>query len=324
MIVSEAPAKVIFFGEHSVVYGYPALAAAISLKTTVEINKKNLQTSFLRSDPLNIEWRLDKEAPEALKPLERIIELIENESGKSLRKGLYIRIKSDVKPGSGLGSSASVAVALTGALFKYYDWDTDLNEINKIAYEAEKVAHGTPSGIDNTIATYGGFVKFVKKEKDPLIEKTIIEETFPIILVDTGLGRSTKVAVSKVRKLFERHSSFVKKIFETIGNIAERVWDYITLKKVDLNILGDLMNLNHGLLNAIGVSNYVIEDIVDTAKRLGALGAKITGAGLGGYVLILPPPGKEQILVNGLRKKYKGVYLTTISNSGLAVTEIHG
>jgi len=321
MIISEAPAKVILFGEHSVVYGYPALAAAISLKTTVEIKEKNISVSLLRSDPLDIEWRLDKEAPETLKPLEKIIEIIENESNKNLRKGLYIRIKSDVKPGSGLGSSASVAVALTGALFKYHDWNIDLNEINRIAYEAEKVAHGMPSGIDNTIATYGGFVKFVKKESSPLIEKAIIDGTFPIVLVDTGLGRSTKVAVSKVRELFQKHNSFVKKIFETIGSIAESVWNHIVLRKIDLNLLGDLMNLNHGLLNAIGVSNRIIEEIVDTAKKLGALGAKITGAGLGGYVMILPPPGKEQKLVNELKKKYRDVYLTTVSNAGLMVSK---
>jgi len=319
MIVSEAPGKVILFGEHSVVYGYPALAAAVSLKTRVELKEINQEVSTLESIPLNLTWRMNKGSPPLLKPLERVIYLIEKEADRSLRQNLYIKIRSDIKPGSGLGSSASVAVALTGALFKYLDWDIDLELINKIAYEAEKVAHGTPSGIDNTIATYGGLVKFIKTKDYPIIEKISLDESFPLVLVDTGLGRSTKVAVSKVRGLLDKYDHFVKKIFETIGGIAEKIWDLFTSKNLNLEIIGELMNLNHGLLNAIGVSNARIEEIINFARELGALGAKITGAGLGGYVLILPPEDNLNLIVDELKKKFGAVYLTSISNTGLNV-----
>lgn len=321
MIVSEAPGKVILFGEHSVVYGYPALAAAISLKTRAVLTETGSRVSVVKSIPLSSTWQLDEEASNDMKPIKRIIELLSEEFDKNLKSGIEITIESEIKPGSGLGSSASVAVAVTGAIIRYLGLDLDLDFVNKIAYEAEKIAHGTPSGIDNTIATYGGLLKFIKKESGPVVEKVSVDKNFPILLVDTGLGRSTRVAVANVRKLFERYREITEHIFRTIGEIAESVWREISSGRIDFKTIGDLMNINHGLLNAIGVSNSKIEEIINIARKNGALGAKITGAGLGGYVVILPPEDKISTLYKILKDKYKKVYLTSIAKTGLRVYE---
>ncbi len=323
MIISESPSKVILFGEHSVVYGYPAIASAINLKTYVNVTQQNGYTTIF-SESLNLRWTYNERIPGEFLPLKRIIDVIEEKYGVTLKNGLKIDIKSDVRPGSGLGSSASVAAAFAGALLYYIKGKLDAKELNEIAYEAEKVAHGTPSGIDNTVAVNGGIIKFVKTDNGPLIEKIKLNQEIPLIIVDTGLGRSTRVAVSKVRELFSIESNLIKKIFEGIGHIAERIWEDLSKKRISLKKIGQLMNVNHGLLSAIGVSNSRIEEIVNYSREIGAYGAKITGAGLGGYVLVLPNENNIDEIFEKLRDRYgyEKVLKIKTFNMGTVVREI--
>ncbi|MGQ4891969.1 MAG: mevalonate kinase [Candidatus Njordarchaeia archaeon] len=320
MIVSEAPCKIILFGEHSVVYGHPAIASAINLKTYTYLKEKNGRTSIY-SEALNQKWIYGEKIPKHFEPLEKIFKVIEERYGTDLSRGLDITIKSDTKPGSGLGSSASVATSLTGALLMYVKGKINKEEVNEIAFEAEKVAHGKPSGIDNTVATYGGIIKFVKRANGPKIEKMKLPKDISLYIVDTGLGRSTRDAVQKVYHIFQRERDLVKRIFENIGSIAEKVWNEFVGGRINLERLGRFMNINHGLLNAIGVSNSRIEEIVNYARELGALGAKITGAGLGGFVIILPSEKTKEELYNGLKNRYIHVYNVKIHNDGINVLQ---
>ena len=321
MIISEAPSKVILFGEHSVVYGYPALASAINLKTYVKLTE-TVGKTVIFSEPLSMKWAYGEKTPLEFKPLERIIRIVEDRYNIDLSRGLKLDISSEVRPGSGLGSSASVAAALGGALLYYTKNKVSLEELNYLAYEAEKVAHGTPSGIDNTVAVNGGIIKFVRTDNGPLIEKIRIPRDIPLIVVDTGMGKSTKQAVSKVRELLNKEYEIVKRIFEGIGNIVERIWNDFNNKILDLRRIGQLMNINHGLLSAIGVSNSRIEEIVHFAREKGALGAKLTGAGLGGYVLVLPSEDNIEEIYSALKNRYKRVLKVAIYNKGTTVKEL--
>jgi len=320
MIISEAPCKIILFGEHSVVYGYPAIASAISLKTYVEIEEINGGTE-LYSYSIGQRWVYGENETIEYKPLIRIIKYFEDEYNINLSRGLKITIRSDVKPGSGLGTSASVAAALTGALFKYINKKPTKEEVNKIAYEAEKIAHGKPSGIDNSVAVYGGVIKFVKKENSYTIDRIESTPNIDLVIIDTGLGRSTKVAVEKVYKLYSREKNTLTKIFESIGLIAEEAWNELHNTTPDRERLGRLMDINHGLLSAIGVSNYKIEEIINKARELGALGAKITGAGLGGFVIVLPKEREVEEIVTKLSKIYQTVYSVKLEKEGVRVYE---
>ena len=320
MIISEAPCKIILFGEHSVVYGYPAIASAINLKTYVKIFEKSGLTEIYSKSYKKI-WRYGENVVEEYKPLISLLKYFEENYGADLSRGLKIEIDSDVYPGSGLGTSASVAAALTKALFKYIGRDASREEVNRVTYVAEKVAHGKPSGIDNSVAVYGGIIKFVRRGENFDISRIDSPPKINILIIDTGLGRSTKMAVEKVYKLFKKEQHLVEKIFESIGIIAEEAWNELRKNKPNLEKIGTLMNLNHGLLNAIGVSNLKIEEIVNYVKALGALGAKITGAGLGGYVIALPAEENIETIFEELSKRYANVYNVEIGWEGVKVYE---
>ncbi|HIE14305.1 TPA: mevalonate kinase [Candidatus Bathyarchaeota archaeon] len=155
-------------------------------------------------------------------------------------------------------------------------------KIFQLAYESERVIHGTPSGIDPAISTYGGVVLYRRNEGvRPLQVKTDI----PIVVGETGFERSTGDMVAKVRKLRDTYPSLIDPIIRIGGLIVKEALH--ALEEGDLKVLGDLMNIDHGLLSAVGVSSCTIEKLVYMARQAGALGAKLTGAGGGGCIIAL-------------------------------------
>jgi len=285
-----SPSKIILFGEHAVVYGYPAIAMALNLGTRVTLKESPERSMKILSENYNIEWNVfNEEPPPIFKPFKRIIDVIAKKFPKKVNalKGIEIHISTQAPAASGLGTSASTAVAFTAAVLKYLGISLSANLINEIAYEAEKVSHGRPSGIDNYIATYGGVIKFTRNEEGPRIERLNVENELPLLLVYTGVERKTKEAVEYVAELRKKLPSFIDGIFDIIGEISERVWNMFKNRNMDLEMLGNLMNINQGLLSAIGVSSEEIEKVVFALRKAGAIGAKLTGAGIGGCVIAL-------------------------------------
>ena len=288
-VVASAPAKVILFGEHFVVYGKPAIVMAINKRAYVKAKKRDDKKIYINS--LNLKasgfFENEKFTPktgglEARKKLEPVKAVIERIFQLHERKcGLEVEIDSKIPVAAGLGSSAAVAAATAMAVSTLLDIKIEKKEIFNIAYEAERLVHGTPSGIDPAIATYGGTMVFQNMNMQSLTVSCEI----PLVIGNTGLERSTGELVAKVRINKEKYPSIVNPIIEAGGEIAERARR--ALENGEIEVLGELMNINHSLLSAVGVSHKLLDRLVAAAREAGALGAKLTGAGGGGCMIAL-------------------------------------
>lgn len=265
--------KCILFGEHFVVYGIPAIGVGLGKKAEVEIAEAQRMT-------------IESEEIKNPKIFLRAFGAIKKEMG--VRANFSVRVKSEIPLGSGMGASAAISVGFARALANYYKTLFKGEEIAAFAYQGEKIFHGHPSGIDNTLAAFGGTIYFQKRAPElggNIIRHLKIKRPFWIVIGNAERLSSTKELVANVQNLKKRNEDVFAYLFEAERRIIARA--EIALKKGDLEEVGQLMNLNHGLLSAVGVSTLGNEQIVYIAREAGALGAKITGAGGGGACIAL-------------------------------------
>jgi len=321
-VVASAPGKVILYGEHSVVYGEPAIAIALSKRAYATVYP--LSTSTIEIDAVNYGIRaefpqerkitdLKRKKLKILQPIwEACLQVLEYTNTK---QGLKLRIESEIPRGAGLGSSAAVAVSTIMAVSTLLGAELPLQTISKLAYEAEKIVHETPSGIDNTIATFGGGILFKKGN----ITKINVKENIPLVIGDTGIERITKRLVLKVKSLKKKYDDIVTSIIKSIGLIIPEALKALT--EGDLLTLGELMNINQGLLDALGVSTREISRLIYAARIAGAYGAKLTGAGGGGCIIALAPPEKQKAIAEAIEKEGGKSLITKISIRGVKIEE---
>jgi len=290
-VVASAPAKVILFGEHFVVYGEPAIVLAIDKRAHAKVENRNDKCLHVRSTNLNLAGHFEnetfkieqgdaKEAKSKFEPVKLAVEKVLEKYGEKV--GLDIEISSSVPVAAGLGSSAAVVAATTAAVGALLNVKLSKEDVFRITFEAEKVVHGTPSGIDPAISIFGGTLLF---QMDTGFKPLDARMDIPLIIGDTGVERSTRVQVEKVRNIRERHPQIVEPIMRVAREIVLRAVD--ALKENDLETLGELMTINHALLYGVGVSDESLEWLINAARKAGALGAKLTGAGGGGCMIAL-------------------------------------
>jgi mevalonate kinase len=211
-------------------------------------------------------------------------------------KGVDIEVKSEMPVGAGLGTSAAVSVATVAAYSYAMGYELTKKEIAKLGWQVEKEVQGIASPMDTAISTYGGFIRIQLFGKDKYDIKPIATTAdLPIVIGYVERQAKTKDMVEQVKKLKDRYPDVVDGIMDLIGAItdeAEKV-----LRDNDLVRLGELMNMNHGLLDALGVSTKKLSEMVYAARSAGALGAKLTGAGGGGCVIALSPEKQEAVEV---------------------------
>lgn len=321
-VIASAPAKIILFGEHFVVYGKPAIVMAIDRRAYVKAKPRTDNKVHIYSLNMEISGFFENEkfklesgglkTEEKLKPINMVAEKIFQIHGE--RIGLDIEINSKIPVAAGLGSSAAVAAATTAAICRLLGIKLSKDEIFKITYEAERLVHGTPSGIDPAIATYGGVIIF---RKDEGIQPIEVEYEIPLVVGNTCLERSTGELVAKVRKNREKYPSILNFIIEAGEKIVERAQK--ALKNNELEVLGDLMNINHSLLSAIGVSNEHLDRLVNAARRAGALGAKLTGAGGGGCMIALARRKALEQIVSAIRQAGGTPFIAEKSDKGVRI-----
>jgi mevalonate kinase len=228
-------------------------------------------------------------------------------------RNVHVDANCQIPIGAGLGSSASTTVATISAVAKSRGTRLDRREIYKLAFIPENYLHGQPSGVDQATCTYGGIIQFRKPSKI----KAISVKRPPIILVcDSGIHRSTKALVgSVVRKSREQTSRFQAHLEEVTG-ISNAVVNAV--KKEDDNELGSLMNRNHELLRRIGVSTPRLDGLVIAARKAGALGAKLTGAGGGGCIIALCANEKARSsIAKELRREGGTIYNVSLDLQGV-------
>jgi len=275
--------KVILFNEHFVVYGIPAIASAIDKKTVAEVKRLHEKKLILHDEREATPGYKEEKKEHQKESLQFILKAM------GIEEGLEIVLKGDLRAASGIGASAASCAAIARAIADEFGLSYDDEKINEVAYEGEKGYHGTPSGIDNTVATFGGLVWFEKGKK---MERLQIERPVEIVMGDTGIVANTKKAVAGVRERKEKYPEKYKRIFERANELVYEARD--ALLHLDWKAVGGHMNKNHELLQKIEVSSKELDFLVGIARENGAYGAKMTGGGLGGYMVALTPSKELQ------------------------------
>lgn len=306
-VVASAPGKVTLFGEHAVVYGYPAIVAAISkrLHTKVtprrdhviqvvakDIKVPGIVLTYFSEEEVIVETDY-KTSMSALSYVRTAVDVVREYLG--INKGAAIEVTSEMPVGAGLGTSAAVSVTTIAGYAAAHGYALRKEEIRDLAWEVEKRVQGRASPMDTSIATFGGVLKIVPGEGEPRIEALDAPEDLPFVIGYVEREAGTKEMVARVARLRERFPNIIEEVMSLIGRVTEEAEK--ALKNGDLVTLGTLMNINNGLLDALGVSNKRLNELVYAARWAGALGSKLTGAGGGGAVIALSPGREEQVEV---------------------------
>ena len=273
--------KIILLGEHAVVHGRHAIACPVPLtiRAVVEDGDRGVELLIPR---WGVEYQLAK-PPEQRRSFEQAAGAILDQLGLSHRT-MRIEVFPDVPRGMGLGGSAALAVAIVRALDLHFRLGLSDVEVNELAYLSEQNAHGQPSGIDNTLATYGQPLVY-RRGTPPMVELLNIPQPLSIVVGMTHSEGLTARTVANVADARQRNPRLYEKIFDDIDGLVLQAVSAI--QDNDVGTLGDLMNINQGLLNALQVSTPELERLIGIAREAGAAGAKLTGGGGGGAMIAL-------------------------------------
>jgi len=280
--------KVILLGEHAVVYGVPAIAVGISRGAMARVTPSKEGPSVLRLEGLPIDLRADDDERDLARSFRAVLE------ASSVRAPCLVEARADLPPGGGLGCSAALGVAIARAL----DPKADAQLVAERAMGWERVFHGNPSGIDTAVSAQGGCLFF---ERGRGFERVLLPAIGPAVGAEgsgaasagklllcvghTGTVSSTKSMVEGLARLRERRGPIVEKSFDAIRALVRNA--RLAIEAGDVKALGQLMDLNQMLLSGLFLSTQEIERLCGRAREVGALGAKLTGAGGGGCVVAL-------------------------------------
>lgn len=303
-ISASAPGKIILFGEHAVVYGRRAIAIPVT-----QVQARAVITPLIREPagriqlqavdlPLNAYLSdLDEEHP-----LRRAVELTLRALDIPRAPAMQIRISSSIPIAGGLGSGAAVSVAVIRAISTFLGKPLEVEEVSGLAYEVEKIHHGTPSGIDNTVVAYNQPVLY---QRDQPIQTFTPGGAFTFLIADTGITASTRELVGGVRERWQANQSAYEEIFDRVDSLCGQA--YLSLCAGDTEMTGRWMTENQHILHRMGVSCAALNELVNTALEHGALGAKLSGAGGGGNMIALvtaesAPAVKAALLNRGAKQ----------------------
>lgn len=307
-MIASAPGKVILFGEHAVVYDRPALAVPVKqVKAEVEVKEASHRGIWITATQIGLHAELSALAVDH--PIGAVIREVFQRAGRSPSASLDIHISSTIPPASGLGSGAAVSVALVRALAGQISHPISDAQVNDLVFEIEKLHHGTPSGIDNTVITYAAPVYFTRGKP---IETFRVDKPFTLVIGDTGVRAPTRKSVGDVRATWEKDRNRIEKMFDGIGEIVLQARRFIESGKPEQ--LGELMNRNHVLLRDLTVSSPELDRLVDAACRAGASGAKLSGGGRGGNMIALVEEENSQTIAKALMSAgARSTIITTVS-----------
>ena len=291
---ASAPAKVILFGEHFVVYGGPAILAAINKRISVDARiLTHEEDRIIISSDIGVvgEYQHNgdfnpleggSKAKAILDPLyEAIIQVLLTRNKK--KTGIEVSISSRVPLGIGLGSSAASCVATVAAVNSLFQKNTSRHQVCELAIESEGQIHNRTSGADCYVSTFGGLIHYCSKSKD--FKNIKANESLSLVVASTGIKHYTSELVSGVKRFKDRNETLFESLAKQASEICLHAWTAIESGKGDK--IGELMNENQTILQQIGVSHLKAQKIIDLCNKAGAIGAKVTGAGGGGAVIAL-------------------------------------
>lgn len=330
MIVVSAPGKVTLFGEHAVVYGEPAIAAAIDKRVRVEAIKRADEAVRIEARDLmlagfkallssNGSVTLEGESKKVLAALsyvKRAIEIVREKYG--VKVGAHITITSEMPVGAGLGTSAAVAVSVIKAYSLLAGLEFSKEECADLGYQVELSVQGRASRMDSTTTAIGGILYIDPRGERVYENIKCTSDLRGFIVGYVSREASTGEMVEKVKKLREKSPEIIDLVIKAMGELTRKARGLI--ERGELYEVGMLMNINHGLLEAIGVSTSRLSQMVYAARSAGALGSKITGAGGGGCIIALAPEREEEVIA-ALKAIGVSAFKVAFSSEGVRVEE---
>lgn len=304
--------KAILLGEHAVVYGRPAIAVPLSdLRAHATVS--DAREPIIEAPDLGrILRRGSRASDNDSRALWHMLDVAVAACGGTPKSHpLRVVLRSDVPVARGLGSGTAIATAIARAVAGHMQVKLDPAEVSELVFESEVLLHGTPSGIDNTVVAWERPVWFVKGARPEVL---FLATRLEVVVGDTGVLSGTREAVSGVRAARERETERLDGIMAGIGGLA---WEARgAILHGDLAKLGVLMNRNHSLLQEMAVSCPELDRLVAAARDAGALGAKLSGGGLGGCMVALVAPERRAKVMSALRAKgARQVYCSTVVGS---------
>lgn len=302
--------KVILLGEHSVVHGRPALALAVERGAEVTATPSaGADRTTLHIEPWGVEVDTHTKPEEERK---RLLQQALCVACGFYRDDLQVALSATMRlpGGAGMGSSAALGVAVQRALDEVRGVKGPDEEIYRRSLAWERVFHGTPSGIDSGMSTYGGLFLFTRSPVEgekPQMVPVVARKPVKLVVADSGERPAAKEMIGSVARQFERERDRIGKLFDAIASIVRN--GKVALEQGDLKALGQLMIMNHKLLSSLMLSTEALEEMIACAMAAGALGAKVTGAGGGGCMIALVDNDDAQRAVaSALRALGKTVY----------------
>ena len=279
--------KTILIGDQFVLRGVPAIVAALPYETVAEVDRIDAEGWVLEDNRNEVPGYKDKKKKQQIDSINRILDVMKVDVKNTPIKITY---GGSLLAGSGVGASAASCVSLARALNEEFKLNLSIDEINHIGWEGEFAYHGTPSGVDNTASTYGGILQYRVEDNEKKFERIKVKEPIDVVLANSGVTSDTSTLGPFVDNIRDRDPDLFKERMDLI--IDQSLEMKQALEKGRLEAVGSIMSENHKILIDMGLSHETLVYLCNMALEKGALGAKVTGGGRGGYMVALTP-GKE-------------------------------
>lgn len=279
MAKGSAFGKTILIGDQFVLEEVPAIVSAIPFETVAEVERIDGEGWVLEDKRVEVPGYKDKKKDQQVISINRILEVMDIDVKKTPIKITY---GGGLLAGSGVGASAASCVSLARALNAEFNLGYTIEQINHVGWEGEFAYHGIPSGVDNTASTYGGLLRYWIKDGEKHFEKIAVKKPLHIVLGNSGVTANTALLDDYVDELKSNDPALFK---SRMAAITAQVYEMkIALEAGNLEKVGAIMSANHEILIEMGLSHEILIKLCDLALEMGALGAKVTGGGRGGYM----------------------------------------
>ena len=291
--------KTILIGDQFVLDEVPAIVSSIPFETVTTVDRTDGEGWVLEDKRIEVPGYKDKKKEQQRQSIDRMLAVMGIDVAKNPIK---ITVRGTLLAGSGVGASAASCVSLARALNAEFHLGWPIEEINRAAWQGEFAYHGVASGVDNTASTCGGLLLFYLRDRQQHFERITTPEAFEIVLANSGVTVNT----AALDEFIDQQKTGDPELFAArLKTIKDQVLEMRkALEAGDLKTVGRIMSEDHSLLTDMGMSHETLDDMCRQARDQGALGAKVTGGGRGGYMVSLTP-GRE--LQDAVASAFEGV-----------------
>jgi len=303
--------KTILLGDQFVLDEVPAIVSSISYETVTTVERIDGEGWILQDERIEVPGYKESKKEQQAQSIDRVLDVM----GVDVKKTpIRITVGGTLLAGSGVGASAAICVSLARALDAEFHLGCSIEDINRAAWQGEFPYHGVASGVDNTASTYGGLLRFWLKDGQQNFERIKSPQAFEIVLANSGVSVNT----AALDEFIDQQKTGDPELFAArLGTITTEVFDMQkALEAGDLPTVGKIATENHHLLIDMGMSHEILDDMCKTALENGALGAKVTGGGRGGYMVsVTPGRERQEAVATAFEKEGRKVIRATIGGS---------